>query len=68
LGEYYQTENRRVKNFTQVSPDRLVWVVQSYYPEGIDHPKVGLIRNAQVVGVYDAETGNLIRQSFRTIE
>jgi len=65
FGEYHQTSGAKVKDFTQVSPDRLVWVVESYYQEGIDHPKVGMIKNAEVVGVYDAETGELIREIYK---
>lgn len=66
--EYHQTSGTKVKDFTQVSPDRLVWVVESYYPEGINHPKVGMINNVQVVGVYDAETGALIRETYRSLQ
>ncbi|MBW4487295.1 MAG: hypothetical protein KME12_05845 [Trichocoleus desertorum ATA4-8-CV12] len=68
FGEYHQTYDTKVKDFTQVSPDHLVWVVESYYPEGIDHPKVGVIKNAQVVGAYDAETGDLIRELYRSLQ
>lgn len=67
FGEHYQTLGKDPENFTEMSPDRLVWVVQAYYPGGFEHPKVGLIENAQVVGIYDAETGNLVSQSFRKL-
>ena len=68
FGEYYQTLGEDPKDFPQMSPDRLVWVVQTYYPEGYKHPRVGLIQKAQVVGIFDAETGKFISRSFRSLE
>ncbi|GAW92574.1 hypothetical protein [Calderihabitans maritimus] len=55
---------------TSLSPQRLVWVVQIYYPNGIDvgngplkpgiEIKDTVIDNAQRTKIYDAETGQLI--------
>lgn len=51
----------------QVSPDRLIWVVQIYYPQGYEHPRVGVIENARVTGIYDAETGEFLGQSIKRV-
>lgn len=42
-----------------VAPDRQVWLIQVYYPNGTE-TKVGLIPNALVTEVMDAETGQSI--------
>jgi hypothetical protein len=44
---------------SQIDPARKVWVVQTYYPDGFE-TKAGIMKNALVTGVYDAETGDVI--------
>lgn len=51
----------------QISPERLIWVVQIYHPQGYDHPRVGVIENARVTGIYDAETGEFLGQSITRV-
>lgn len=48
-----------------VDPKRQVWVLQVRWPNGFNHPKVGLIRNCLATSVFDAETGNVLMSMFR---
>jgi hypothetical protein len=48
-----------------IDPQRQVWVVQVRWPDGFNHPRVGLIRNCLATSVFDAETGNVLMSMFR---
>jgi hypothetical protein len=43
-------------SLTAIDANRLVWVVQIYFPDGYE-TKVGLFKNATTTSLYDAETG-----------
>lgn len=43
-----------------VDPDRMVWVVITEFPDGID-TKAAYFDKATLITVYDAETGNLLK-------
>lgn len=53
---------------TLVGDNRVVLVVEIYYPDGFEHPKVGLIENCVAVGIYDAETGDYLGGEYNAIE
>lgn len=44
------------ERLTAIALDRVVWVLQVYYPKGYE-TKRGLYEDATVTGLYDAETG-----------
>ncbi|MCL2023502.1 MAG: hypothetical protein FWG82_03930 [Oscillospiraceae bacterium] len=44
------------EEITAIAPERLVWVLQVYYPKGFE-TKRGVYSDATVTGLYDAETG-----------
>jgi hypothetical protein len=46
----------------QISPNRKVWVVKTYFPDGKE-TKVGFYKNATLISVYDAETGTLLEST-----
>lgn len=60
---------------TSISPDRMVWVVKLYYPEGIKADLYGnpttnkdlFIKNAIDTTLYDGETGEFIRSSTESL-
>jgi hypothetical protein len=63
-GDFARQQSRSPDDYSEVSPDRLIWVVKTHYPKGYEHPKVGLIQNARVISIYDAETGELFGTSY----
>lgn len=65
--EYSASISKSTSDNPQLSPDRLIWVVQIYYPQGYEHPRVGIIENARVTEIYDAETGEYLSQSLRRV-
>jgi hypothetical protein len=67
-GAYSANAGESTPDDPQVSPDRLIWVVQIYYPQGYEHPRAGVIENARATGIYDAETGEFLGQSIRTVK
>lgn len=67
-GEYSASIGVSASNNTQLSPERLIWVVQIHYPQGYEHPRVGVVENAQVTKIYDAETGEYLSQSIRKVD
>jgi hypothetical protein len=42
----------------EISKDRLIWVIQIYHKDGIEHPRAGTIKNCLVTSIIDAETGD----------
>jgi hypothetical protein len=64
--EGYKTLGKEAKLNPQISPDRLVWVVQIYHPQGFT-TRAGIIKNAQAVGIYDAETGHILSTSVTSL-
>jgi len=53
---------------TEIADDRVMLVVQVYYPEGFEHVKAGFIENCLATGIYDAETGEYLGGSFQTLK
>jgi hypothetical protein len=51
-----------------ISADRMVYVVQIYYPDGFHHAKVGLISNCLVTGMYDIETAQVLDSNFKSLD
>lgn len=64
--EGYKRLGKEAKLNPQISPDRLVWVVQIHHPQGFT-TRVGIIKNAQAVGIYDAETGEILSTSVSSL-
>lgn len=64
--EGYKTLGKEAKLNPQISPERLVWVVQIYHPQGFT-TRAGLIKNARAVGIYDAETGEILSTSVTSL-
>jgi hypothetical protein len=62
--DFARKQSRSPDDYPEVSPDRLIWVVQTHYPKGYKHPKVGLIQNARVTTIYDAETGEVFGTTY----
>jgi hypothetical protein len=52
---------------TEIAKDRIVFVVQVYYPDGFEHVRAGFIKNCLATGFYDAETGEYLGGSFETV-
>lgn len=53
---------------TEIAGDRVVFVAQVYYSNGYEHIKAGFIDNCLATGIYDAETGEYLGGSFRSID
>lgn len=53
---------------SEISDNRIVLVVQVYYPEGFEHVKAGFIENCLATGIYDAVTGEYLGGSFQTVK
>lgn len=64
-GDFARKQSRSPDDYPEVSPDRLIWVVQTHYPKGYEHPKVGLIQNTRVTTIYDAETGEVFGTTYK---
>ncbi len=68
LSEYMTYEEYLKLNdedpLTEISKDRIIYVIQIYYPDGFEHVKAGLIENCLATGLYDAETGEYIGGSY----
>ncbi len=64
--EGYKILGKEAKLNPQISPERLVWVVQIHHPQGFT-TRGGLIKNAQAVGIYDAETGEILSTSVTSL-
>ncbi|NYE57093.1 hypothetical protein [Carboxydothermus ferrireducens] len=47
---------------TQIDPDRMVWVVKNYFPNGLD-TKAGFYEKATLISVFDAQTGQLLEST-----
>ncbi|KWW97339.1 hypothetical protein TR75_09305 [Hydrogenibacillus schlegelii] len=58
---YERAEKTGTSHF--VGPDRQVWVLKAKMPEFNDF-RLGLIRDAEVTFVFDAETGQLLNQKI----
>jgi hypothetical protein len=50
----------------QIDASRKVWVVQNHYPDGYQ-TKRGLMSNAVVTAAYDAETGQVLGVSHKSL-
>lgn len=50
-----------------ISKDRVVNVTVTRYPNGFQHKK-GLVKNALLTKVYDAETGNFLGYSLKSLD
>lgn len=48
----------------RMDPDRLVWMVEIYYPQFF-HPRLGTMKDVTVVSLYDAETGTFFGSSYK---
>lgn len=46
----------------EVDPNRMTWVVKTYYPNGLD-TKAGFYANATLTSVFDAQTGQLLEST-----
>ena len=57
-GSYAASSNAGV-NLPAISEARQVWVLKDQYTE-YSHRRLGLMRNAQVTTVFDAETGQYL--------
>ncbi|OZM55942.1 hypothetical protein CIB95_14865 [Lottiidibacillus patelloidae] len=51
-----------------ISPNRMIYVVQIHYPDGFHHAKVGLIKNCLVTGLYDIETAQVLESDFERLD
>jgi hypothetical protein len=58
--EMYIKEFNGSSKLENISPCRIVFVVQIHYPDGIDVPKAGKIKNAIKTTLYDLETNTLL--------
>ncbi|MEW9673906.1 hypothetical protein [Ammoniphilus sp. 3BR4] len=68
LREFAQLVGEKAEDFPEIAPDRLLWVIQVYYPNGYDHHKVGLIKNAMFTQSYDAITGEYLGQDIKQVQ
>lgn len=64
--EGYKRLGKEAKLNPQISPERLVWVVQIHHPQGFT-TRAGIIKNALAVGIYDAETGEILSTSVTSL-
>jgi hypothetical protein len=64
--ESYQRLGKEAKLNPQISPERLVWVVHIHHPQGFT-TRAGIIKNALAVGIYDAETGEILSTSITSL-
>ncbi len=64
LSEISHASNR----IPQVDDNRVLLVVQIYYPDGYEHIRVGLIENCLATSIYDAETGDYLGCEYSTVE
>lgn len=53
-------DNEVVNN--QIAPNREVWVIKTYLPDGID-TKAGFYKTASLTSVFDAQTGTLLEST-----
>lgn len=68
-GEYLAYNGEGVESKSaEIAEDRVVFVVQVYYPAGFEHVRAGFIENCLATGIYDAETGEYLGGSFETVE
>lgn len=63
-GEFMK--NSKSKN-AQIDPARKTWIVETYYANGIEHPKVGLMKNAIVISAYDAVSGEPLATIYKAL-
>jgi hypothetical protein len=66
--EYLDTIGQNDFDNAAISPERLVWVSQIYYPEGYEHPRAGFIDNCLRTTVVDAETREILGNSLTNIK
>ena len=52
----------------QIGENRVVLVVEIFYPKGFEHVKAGIIENCLAVGVYDAATGEYLGGEYTTVD
>jgi hypothetical protein len=67
LAEYAEMIGEPVDSYPTISPNRMLLIVQIYYPDGYDHPKVGFITNCLATAVYDIEMQNYIESGFKSL-
>ncbi len=65
LKEYAKLTNQEASSYPEISPDRLVYVSKVRYPEGIEHPRLGFLGDAEVITLRDAETGRFLENTWR---
>lgn len=65
--EYLKFSGEESKS-AEIADDRVVFVVQVYYPDGFEHVRAGFIENCLATGIYDAETGDYLGGSFETVK
>lgn len=67
LQEFCEMMEKDPSEFTQISPDRLVNIVQVHYPAGLEHYRMGIIENAFSTTFYDAETGSYLGSIVKSL-
>ena len=65
FAELCSMQEEDVADHPTVSPDRLVLVVQVYWPGGFADPDFGRIENCTATAAYDAETGNYLGSWYK---
>jgi hypothetical protein len=63
MGRYFASPEGGGGDLQAVSPGRQVWVLKDQYPE-YQHLRLGLVRDAVVIDIIDAETGETIGMSI----
>jgi hypothetical protein len=51
-----------------IAPNRMVYVVQTYYPDGFNHAKVGFIENCLITVMYDIESAQVLESAFKRLD
>ncbi len=58
--DYQKLVKKQGQELTAISKNRKVWIVQTEYTQGYEHPKLGLLKNATITALYDAESGEYL--------
>jgi len=65
FGEYCAMEGLDPQIRPDIDPNRRMWVIRTYWKDGLQHPKVGFIPHCTVTNIVDAETGEILRTEFK---
>lgn len=63
--QYINQYNIKDKSYN-ISSDRVIWVIQVHYPNGIQ-TRIGFLKDAILTGIYDAQTGELLEMDYTGI-